>query len=114
MDRQKLIWTVVFAVGALGLIINAVTRDAGSVYVKNVEHEFALVKDWKWVGTNTEVAKDYDLKGKETKIESIDHEFVLIDTNWIDIKSENAIGINLEDKETKNAILKKLKEISNF
>jgi len=101
MDRQKLIWTVVFAVGALGLIINAVTRDAGSVYVKNVEHEFALVKDWKWVGTNTEVAKDYDLKGKETKIESIDHEFVLIDTNWIDIKSENAIGINLEDKETK-------------
>lgn len=65
MDRQKLIWTVVCVVGALGLIINAVTRDAGSVYVKNVDHEFALVEDDKWVDVTSDDALDYDLEGKE-------------------------------------------------
>ncbi len=65
MDRQKLIWTVVFAVGAFFLIVNALTRDAGSAYVKSVDHEFALVEKGKWVDVESDDALDFDLEGKE-------------------------------------------------
>lgn len=65
MDRQKMIWSIVFAFGVLALIGNAAFRDAGSVYVKKIDHEFAQVEAEKWVNVKSDEALDYDLEGKE-------------------------------------------------
>ncbi len=65
MDRQKLLWGAVFAIGALALIFNAVSRNAGSAYVNTIDHEFAQVEEGEWIDVNSDDAYDYNLEGKE-------------------------------------------------
>ncbi|MEE8146418.1 MAG: hypothetical protein V3T24_02345 [Longimicrobiales bacterium] len=65
MNREQLIWTIVFALGAIGLLIGAFNR-VGSTYVQGTEREFRQVT----------VAPE--VEGEEPK------------PKWVDMKTEEA------------------------
>jgi len=68
MKQNKLIWMSVLAIGILLLIVNSVSRGAGSVYVRTNNIEMANVgteQTPKWVDTQSDAAYDYNMQGIE-------------------------------------------------
>ena len=66
MKRETLLWTIVFLIGAVLLVLNGAMRGAGRAYVKEVPMQFVDVAEPgevrpDWIRYNSEQALDEEI-----------------------------------------------------
>jgi len=65
MKRETLVWTLLMVVGGLALLVNAISRNAGTQYEKVVEKSFVAVEsedgDVSWISVHSDRILDYDV-----------------------------------------------------